>query len=213
MKSHDAFALRGFDAEQILQRNFFLQQLGIVHDDSDENTLDLMDARNVDFRGSAEMVIRLKDLQKLKTAVAAYTKLLDVHIRRLESISTYYARKFMDTAAPTWQEKYRRAQKLQQAYNDAADKLSVLQKKINELERAGDKALDEQRRKEFANRLKAARQKAGLKQSEVAAQVKVTTATIASYEQAISAPQIPMLIRLAQILNASADELLGLKTG
>ena len=174
-KTRNASALRDFDKERILQRTFFLSKLGVVHEETaingvayketDADTLDLNDARNVAHLGSAEMVERLADLQKLKTAVADYKKLLDVHINCLESLSTSYAKKFVETAAQMWQEKYRRAQNLLQAYSDATAKLCSLHEKILELEREGEKAIDKQRRKEFAARLQDARQKARMKQS------------------------------------------------
>ena len=220
-KTRNAFALRDFDTERILQRKFFLHRLGVVHEyttindvtykDTDADTLDLNDARNVAHLGSAEMVERLSDLQKLETAVAAYKKLLEVHTTRLESLCTKYAKKFAETAEQLWQEKYRRAQNLQQSYTDATAKIFILQERITELERAGEKSIDQQRRKEFAARLQDARQKAGLRQSDLANKIKISTATIASYEQALSAPQIPMLIRICHALNCSADELLDLK--
>lgn len=210
-KSKNAFALRDFDAERILQRNFFLNRLGLVHEDTDDNAINLCDARNWAHLGSAEMVKQLADLQKFKPVVADYKKLLDVHVTRLESIATCYAKKFAETAAQMWQEKYRRTQNLQQAYSNAITALCNLQEKITKLEQSGEKAIDQQRRKEFADRLQDARQKVGLRQSDLANKIKVVTGTIASYEQAISAPQIPMLIRICNALNCSADELLGLK--
>lgn len=210
-KSRNTFALRDFDAERILQRNFFLNRLDLVHDGtSDDETLDLMDARNRSHVSSAEMVGRLTELQKLKPVVADYKKLLDVHKNRLDCLSTCYAKKFAETAAQIWQEKYRRTQNLQQAYSNAITALCNLQEKITKLEQSGEKAIDQQRRKEFANRLQEARQKAGMKQKEVAYKVNAALTTIAGYEQGRADPQIPMLIRIAQVLNVSADWLLGL---
>ena len=210
MKTRNAFALKNFDGEKILQRNFFLNRLELVHDDTDANILDFYDVRNIAYLGSAEMVDRLSYLQKLKVAVAAYTKSLELNTNRLEVLSTSYAKKFAETAVQVWQDKYRRAQNLQQVYSDATAKLYIIQEKIDELERSGEKAIDKQRRNEFAERLQDARQKAGMKQSDVALKVKAAPTTIAGYEQARSDPQIPMLIKLAQVLNVSADKLLGL---
>lgn len=212
MKTKDAFALRDFDTERILQRNFFIEE----HDDtvyieSDTEKLDTVDARNVAHLGSAEMVKHIAKLQEFKSAVANYKRLLDVHKNRLESLATCYAKKFTETAAQIWQEKYRRAQNLQQAYSNAITALCNLQEKITKLEQSGEKAIDQQRRKEFANQLKDARQKAGMKQSDVAGKVKVASTTIANYEQGRADPQIPLLVRICYALNCSADELLGLK--
>ena len=226
MKTPNAFALRGFDSERILQRKYFLKRLSREHiavhtgttiDDNEEIketdtcTIDLMDARNVAHLGSAEMVERLANLQKIESAVADYKRLLDVHKNRLDCLSTRYARNFMETAAQMWQEKYRRAQDHKKTYEEALTSLCDLQKKIMELEQSGEKAIDQQRRKEFATRLQEARQKAGMKQKDVACKVNVALTTIAGYEQGRADPQIPMLIRIAQVLNVSADWLLGLR--
>lgn len=225
MKTRNAFALLGFDTERILQRNYFIKRLArehittwaettindTVYIESDAEKLDTVDARNVAHLGSAEMVERLARLKKIKSAVSDYKKLLDVHKARLDCLSTYYAKRFAETVAQMWQEKYQRAQNFQQAYSEAITAIYNLLEKITKLEQSGEKAIDQQRRKEFADRLQEARQKAGLRQSDLANKIRVVTATVANYEQSISAPQIPMLIRICHALNCSADELLGLK--
>lgn len=209
-KTKDAFALKGFDCERIFQRKFFLHRLGFAYSDNDTNVIDIYNVAAISHLGSVTMVERLDALKKIKTAVLDYTKLINEHVKRLESLRTAYTEKFTETTAPTWQEKYRRAKDFQQAYKDVISKLVILQEKINKLEQDGEKALDKQRRKEFAERLQDARQRAGMKQSEVASQLKVASTTIANYEQGRSDPQIPMLIKIAKILNVSTDKLLGL---
>lgn len=209
-KTKNAFALENFDAERILQRNFFLNRLGFVYEDYDDNIIDIYNVAAISHLGSAEMVDRIGTLRKFKVSAIAYTKLIDKHIKRLESFGTRYAKNFVSSSVQMWQEKYRRVEELRQAYTNALSKLLSLQKKINGLERDGEKAIDKQRRKEFAGRLQDARQKAGLKQSDLARKVGVASTTVANYEQGRSDPQIPMLIRLSQVLNISADNLLGL---
>lgn len=209
MKTINAFALRGFDSERILQRNFFLNRLGLVHEDTDNNVINLYDARNVAHLGSAEMVKHLAKLQEFKAAVTFYRRLFDVHKNRLDCLSTRYARNFMETAAQMWQEKYRRAQDHKKTYEEALTSLCDLQKKIMELEQSGEKAIDQQRRKEFADRLQDTRQKAGLRQSDLAFKVKVAPPTISNYEQGRADPQIPLLIRICHALNCSPNKLLG----
>ena len=182
-----------------------------MHEDYDENIIDVYNVAASSHLGSAEMVDRIGTLQKFKVSAIAYTKLLDRHLQRLEKFCTRYAKNFVSSSVQMWQEKYRRTEELRQAYTDALSKLLSLQKKIAELERDGEKAIDKQRRKEFSERLQDARQKAGLKQSDLARKVGIAPTTIANYEQGRSDPQIPMLIRLCNVLNCSANELLGLK--
>lgn len=224
MKTPNAFALRDFDSERILQRNYFIKRLArehittwaettindnSVYIESDPDKLDTYDARNVAHMGSAEMVERLARLKKIKSAVSDYKKLLDVHKARLDCLSTHYAKRFAETVAQMWQEKYQRAQNFQQAYSEAITAIYNLLEKITKLEQSGEKAIDQQRRKEFADRLQDTRQKAGLRQSDLALKVRIAPTTISNYEQGRADPQIPLLIRICHALNCSPNKLLG----
>ena len=211
-KTKNGIILRGFDEQNIFYYLFFRHKLRLLHEDiSDAEILDLADARHVAHLGSAKMVERLADLREYKTAVENFRKELDVRVSQLENLCIKYAQKFTETSAQTWQEKYVKAKNLKQAYADVISKLYILKEKIDEIERDGEKAIDKQRRKEFAERLQDVRQKAGLKQSDLAAKVGIAPTTVANYEQGRSDPQIPMLIRICNALSCSANELLGLK--
>lgn len=63
----------------------------------------------------------------------------------------------------------------------------------------------------FANKLKKARNDTGFTQREVAAELKISKSTIASYETGRTQPDIEMLGILADFYNVSVDWLLGTK--
>lgn len=197
MKQHDAFALRDFDEERILQRKFFRQlELPVGTDE------EILDAFNVSsLKDSEAMTARLDDLRGLKAKVAAYTKRILDHHAKLE--------KFFDKAGDD-KEKFYRVWQLRQCYANINNLLGNLQTNINHIERVGEKDLDEQRKREFATRLRQARKTAGLTQLDVAMALYGTINKYASYEQGKTEPPIPSLIRICRLMKIDANELLGL---
>ena len=70
---------------------------------------------------------------------------------------------------------------------------------------------DEQARRQLVGtRIKMIRQALGLKQSDVAKKLAVSTALITAYETGRREPSIKNLVALTRILNVSADWLLGI---
>ena len=70
---------------------------------------------------------------------------------------------------------------------------------------------DEQHRRQLVGaRIKKARQTLGLKQTDVAKKLAVSAALITAYETGRREPSIKNLVALTQVLNVSADWLLGL---
>ena len=70
---------------------------------------------------------------------------------------------------------------------------------------------DEQARRQLIGaRIKKVRQALGLKQSDLAKKLSVSTALITAYETGRREPSIKNLVALTQMLNVSADWLLGL---
>lgn len=65
----------------------------------------------------------------------------------------------------------------------------------------------------FSENLKTLRKRKGLSQESLAAQIHVTRQTVSKWEKGISVPDVDMLIKLADILEASVSELLGQKIG
>ena len=197
MKQCDACAVRGFDSERILQRKFF-RKLELPTGTDEE----IFDTFNVSsLKDSVTMTARLDDLRGLKTKVAAYTKRILNHHAKLE--------KFFDKAGDD-KEKFRVWQ-LRQRYAEVSNQLGNMQVNLNHIERVGEKDLDEQRKREFATRLKQARRTAGLTQMDVALKLRQSATGYASYEQGKNEPSIAMLIRICEVLRTSADKLLGIE--
>lgn len=64
----------------------------------------------------------------------------------------------------------------------------------------------------FFENLKIARLRAGLSQKEVASRIGVASSTYSLYESGNREPNIDTIKRIADVLNASADELLGINS-
>lgn len=62
----------------------------------------------------------------------------------------------------------------------------------------------------FGDKLKAIRKAKQITQGELAIRLGVSTAIIAAYEQGKSYPSVAVLIKICEVLNASADYLLGI---
>ena len=205
MKTRNTFALRGFDEKKILQRPFFKQfGFGVM---DDELILSSYDATTC--RSSAAIEKNLDELRGLMKVVTAYTKRIMDYEYKLEKIMQRYRELYMQTSAQVVKERYDRAHTLQQSSSRIWGKLGKLQSTINRIIWAGEKELDEQRRKEFCLRLKEARKNAGLRQLDVALTVRVSASGYAGYEQGRVDPSIPMLIRIAEALKCSPNWLLG----
>ena len=86
-----------------------------------------------------------------------------------------------------------------------------MQVNLNHIERVGEKDLDEQRKREFAMRLRQARRTAGLTQMDVALKLRLSATGYAAYEQGKNEPPIAMLIRICEVFGTSADKLLGIE--
>ena len=205
-KTKNAYALRGFDEKRILQRPFFQKfGFGVMDDELILSSFDVAACPN-----SAAMEKNLDDLRGLVTAVSSYTKRFMDYEFKLEKIMQRYRELYIETSAQIYKARYERAHTLQQRCCAVLGTLGKFQGKLNRIIWAGEKKLDEQRRKEFCLRLKKARTKAGLRQLDVALKVRVSLTGYASYEQGRSDPSIPMLIRIAETLKCSIDWLLGL---
>lgn len=205
-KTRNAFALRSFDEKRILQRPFFQNlNLFVAEDEEILESFDVAQCPN-----SAAMEEKLSDLRGLMKPVIAYTKRIMDYEFKLEKIMQRYRELYIETSASICKERYERAHTFQQFYvGKVMGALEKLQGKINRTIWAGEKKLDEHRRKEFCLRLKRARIKAGLRQLDIALKVRVSASGYASYEQGRVDPSIPMLIRIAEALKCSPDWLLG----
>lgn len=61
----------------------------------------------------------------------------------------------------------------------------------------------------FSDRLKATRKSKNLTQADLAHKLNIVTGTVSSYEQGLKYPSIEVLVNICQVLEISADFLLG----
>ena len=206
MKTRNAFALRGFDSGRILARidarlkgrtdEAFLAAYKIYISDgsfADDNQF------------SAAAVWTLN--QAINMANQYQTRLTRHNDRLLRYTVLLVDKYDIDEVI---QSKVRRAKILSDCYANAARSVQDLQKKIHKLIMAIDDCREDKYRRRFSERLREARAAAGMTQLQVANKLEMTAGGYNQYETARRDPSIPTLIKIARILNRSADWLLGL---
>lgn len=206
-KSQNAFALRNFDKNHILQRpilkkfvqvdgDFFLKEncatddeiirdLSAITDDVNQNELNLRRLRVIWER---LLVFQTKTIDRR-------------HLPRLVRFKR-------STVNP---ELKKRADFLYKEYDADAMQIvmtaALIEKKVSELE----KIIPEQHRKVFSSRLRQARISCGLTQKETAIIIGLTAQnSYSQYESGKREPPITNLIRLSKVLNHPVDWLLGI---
>lgn len=203
MKTHEAFALAGFDEKKILQRPFF-KNLNLPATD-DAEILQTFDVSSL--TSAVEMEKKLDDLRKLDLAVKKFRQLIKNHRRRLRSMFAELDRRSDETK----QTKLDRLAALLMKYNWYCESAELFNLKFGSLFVEGGKSRDKQYRKEFGQRLKVARQAAGLTQMDIALELGISPNGYGAWEQCRTEPPIAMIIHICKKLKISADKLLGLR--
>lgn len=206
-KSQNAFALRNFDKNHILQRpilkkfvqvdgDFFLkdncatddefiQDLSAITDDVNKNELNLRRLRVI--------------WEKL---IYFQAKTIDSrHLPRLVRFKR-------STVNP---ELKKRANDFRDKYDEAAIQITItaayVEKKIEGLE----KSIQQQNRNLFASRLKKARQDKKISQRDLSDLTKINRADIGLYETGKKFPSLDNFIKILRCTGVSADWLLGME--
>ena len=209
-KSKDAFALRDFDKERILQRKFFFYRLGIAFEDTDIVTLEIYySVGGVSHKGAKAMEQKLSKLRKVTQAILSYKYRLDKHLNKLDGYVSRYAVEFVETNSDDFKRKYARADDLSEKYTEYRRATEQLFDKCKDMISEGEKAIQQQYKKDFAGSLKRIRQERHMSQRELAGRLGIAVPTLSQYENCIVEPTIKNLIRLANALEVSTDELLG----
>lgn len=209
-KTKDAFALRDFDSERILERKFFLKRLGFAFDDTDSATLDIYyNVAGVSHNGAKAMEQKLSELRKVTFAVSIYKERLDRHLIKLGGYVSRYAVDFTKSNDDVSKKNYARADKLAEEYTKCRTVIEQLLAKCKEMVTTGEKDIQQQYRIEFATSLKSLRQKKKMSQRELAGRLGIAVPTLSQYENCTIEPTMKNLIRLANALNCTTDKLLG----
>lgn len=201
MKTRDAFALKSFKPAQILQRPYF-REFGFGADKTDDEILAGLRYADGDSRQDAET--KFDTLCRLIRRTSEYLKFVKRHVDRLERYRRAVADKIVEGATAdveSLRAKYAREQKLASFYTIEFffDADSLLEK-MNQAFRALDDAIKLSYRRVFADRLKTARQAAGMNQTEFGASLGLSQRAISNYESADREPSIANIVRFAQKL-------------
>ena len=202
-KTRNAFALKGFDSERILQRRYFRD----FHFDADKSDAQILQSLTVAETNSInDMEAKLKTIKAASERLERYRQLIRRHYqtrcdrynkRKAEALGIKVTE--MKRSAPTLD------------YLSAELSCIELEGKFDELYFETEKQIQRRYRKEFSARLKQARKAAGLTQKELGERVQVSSLGISRYERDEREIPIYTLVRLAKELKLSGDEILGLK--
>lgn len=202
-KTRNAFALRDFDDERILQRPFF-REFKFPSSKTDEEILQTFNTTDSDSADDME-----KKIHTIKTAYDRLMKFRELMFRHYQNRCDKYNRTKAKVLGVKIAELKRPAPVIE--YCTAIMNCITLAEKFRELFFKLEKEIQKRYRQEFATRLQRARKAAGLTQKQLAEMIQISTTGFASYEQAKNDPSIPTLIRIAKVLKLSENQLLGLK--
>lgn len=204
MKTKNAFALRGFDFDNFLQKKLAecgLKPTAIKSLDADENDFNnLQRARKSYSRLDEELKVFRQRIIRHNDRLLKYQMTLTQDIARLDDDEYYFSIR----------PKSKRAVNLSEQYTVTARKLLETEEVIGGI----IYNLDQYQRgyyiKIFATRLREARKAAGMTQAELAAQIGLKRNTYSFYEQARNEPNVSLLAILSKELNRSPNWFLGL---
>lgn len=207
-KTRNAFAFRGFDGKRILQRPYF-RQFGFA-DESDEKILSSLTATDSDDVTTLERKNQwLNDIHKRLVSLHALI------MRHANGRLTYYRRAVQKKFAPdslSCQSKIGREQSLMTDYVLGFSMAVMdLMPPVETLWRDSEQRLQDAYRRRFGERLKAAREAAGLSRKELGDAINISPAGYAYYERGQRDVTPTSLIRIARTLKVSSDWLIGLE--
>ena len=210
-KTRNAFALRDFDAQRILQRPRF-EELNLGSG-KDEDIL--RSFLNVCKKPITE--ITFSEAEKVREMIAGlslctgwYTVCISRHIGRLYGMQRKYVEKFMSTDDDTCKQKIRRITELIKEYNNVLNVVNILRDKIDQWQQELKEFLAKADHDIFAIRLRQARIDKGYTQTQLAEKIGMTQGGYTAYENSRREPSVSIIKRLARRLNCQIDWLLGM---
>ena len=200
MKTKNAFAFRDFDSARILQRPFFKN----FYFESDKSDTEILDSLSESKKDSVDTLERkLYVIKAVIERLRAFRHLIDRHNKT--RLSKYNKKK-----SKSKKDKIQRFIPVME-YSNASNNILELINKFEKLYCDIEKKLQEHYRKDFANRLKQARQASGLTLKQLGALIQVTPQAFYHYENGKRDVSVPMIIRLAKVLNLDGNQILGLE--
>ena len=199
-KTKNAFAFRDFDSARILQRPFF-KNFYFEPNKLDVEILESLSESTEDSVDSLER--KLYIIKAVHDCLEEFRHLIDKHNKT--RLSKYNKKKSKSKKG-----------KIQRfipstEYSNASNNVLELMNKFKKLYCNIEKKLQAHYRKNFANRLKQARQALGLTQKQLGALIQVSPQAFYLYENGKRDVSVPMIIRLAKALNMDGNQILGLE--
>lgn len=229
MKTKNAFALRDWDASNILSRNYFLGLFGgqvpidpffdrqarndeefrMTGEEPQENDDDYIDLLVCSFPDIEEFSYTQGGLRYVADRVENYQKFIFRHDKRIAEYAKRLAEKIVEGRddVEVLKSRYGRAKDLHQQYLRISDEVGDLQAKINSLLDKNLKMLERNYRKRFASNLRRYRTANSWSQRDLADRIGIAKTEISQYENGRKLPSVMTLVKLAQALEKSLDDL------
>lgn len=217
-KTRNAFAFFSFNGERILQRPFFRHWRELYHVGDDLSDKEILATLTVDHTEDNNILIlqsKLDTLDELLSYVEKYQKRIENHSDKFTKYQSAVGNKIAtDTNVDINQlrTRYKRAGELAERYTGRGGidfEVGRLRLKVEEQYAKVSFEVNHFYRKIFADRLKHARQSAGMTQLQLSKKLKMSQRVVSNYESAQREPSIATLLRLAQTLNRPVGWLLG----
>lgn len=203
-KTKNAFAFRDFDSSRILQRPFFKN----FYFEPNKSDIEILESLNVAKEDSTDTLERkLYVIKATHERLIEFRHLIDRHNKT--RLKKYDKKKSKSKSKKT---KIIELQRFVPRMEYSSASLSVLElmNTFKTLYCEIEKKLQVRYRKDFANRLKQARQASGLTQKQLGALIQVSPQAFYLYENGKRDVSVPTIIRLAKALNMDGNQILGL---
>ena len=218
-KTLNAFAFRDFDGKRILQRPFFRQwrERYQIRTDADDSDIIHSDSVMIDFIGGGNEKEKLQkaerynqQLRELCNTLVKLHKMITRHAnKRLEPYRRAVQAKINADDSPFLQGKIAREQELVLAYLlDIATSIADLQAVAQKRWQDSETNLQAEYRRRFGERLRQARERAGMTRKKFAADCSLSMQQVHYYENGQREPSLTSLKRFARALDVSVDSLL-----
>ena len=203
MKTKNACAFRDFDSSRILQRPFFKN----FYFDSNKSDAEILESLNNTTEDSVDSWEKnLYAIKAIHDRLEEFRHLIDRHNKTRLNMYNKKKSKSKKTKTPELQHFIPTIE-----YSSASSSVLELINKFNNLYCDIEKKLQAHYRKDFANRLKQARQALGLTQKQLGALIQVSPQAFYLYENGKRDVSVPTIIRLAKVLNMDGNQILGLE--
>lgn len=195
MKKRNAFALKDFDGERILQRPYF-KSFGFAEGLSDSEILDLLKPTADD--SVDEMEKRLIEIEKVQDKLVEFIRFIGKHFNRLRDL------RFSKT-------KPQRNDYVVEKCLAVEMNVAELAQTISTLYDMTEKKIHQKYSQVFAENLRKYRKAAGLTQFALADLIRTSQVNLSRYEKNEREMPIYALARTSKVLGVTADELLGIR--